>query len=79
MLRDSQVKPTGWFMLRSTILESRKEVASSEWTEFVSLVPLKAFAGSYVDVSMKMIPFLTTNFQLLLFSSILLTCTLTKR
>lgn len=47
-------------MLWSSILESRKEVTSREWTEFISLGPLKAFAGSYVDLPTKMIPFLAT-------------------
>lgn len=54
----------GWFTLRSSVLKSRKEVASGNGLSSLSLVPLKAFAGSYVGVSMEMIPLWPRQHQL---------------
>lgn len=68
-----------WFMLRSSILESRKEVASRQWTEFISTYPSESLCWVVCRGICKDDPFLAmltpTFIQLLLFSSILLTCT----
>lgn len=61
-----------WFTLRSSILESRKEVAGREWTEFISTCPSESLCCKD-DLFLAVLT--PTFIQLLFFSSILLTCT----
>lgn len=82
-LTGAVAKPPGWFALRSSVLESKKEVTRGEWSKLIFTCPSESLCWAICRCIYEDDPFLATLIptliQLLLFPSILLTCTSKRR